>query len=327
MTNSDFDRRSRLLSAKLAFLVSKHLNTDTSAAVLVPCGLGAGLVLDDEVWILVSGDARGSLGPAIAWSTKHAGTLHLVVENHSALLARRSSQFTMPIFIWHLDGDQFEAATSQHHQPFQSATEPHAEFFSQIANAGAEPLIEWGVVTGEVRGLEICRVVDDENTGQAILEVGIGVHDRETFALVHQARPIDESIASVVATVVVHRELGAPFHPYNYLAPERFARWRAISSPTELGFTSLIPVDPPMARSNVKDSVPCVAYGVDGNEIPTAIVFVHGINLDIVPLAIDSALQHSCSKALIVARSQDVTDSIRTMANVSSIPVSFFSFS
>ena len=47
-------------------------------------------------------------------------------------------------------------------------------------------VVEHGVVTGEVRGLEVCRVVDDRTTGDGVrLEVGVGAHDREAFAIIH----------------------------------------------------------------------------------------------------------------------------------------------
>ena len=327
MSDNEVERRSRLLSAKLAALMSQQMGIDVSTYTAEPCGLGTALVSDDAVWILVDGDASRSLGPAIAWATKFAPSLHLVVDNHSGVLARRASGFATSISVWHVEDTRLLAAIAEPHRDAVTPSAAHATFISDIAIAGADPLVEWGVVVGEVRGLEICRVVDDEHTGEARIEVGIGAHDRETFALVHQERPIDESMRSVVDTVGAHRVEGAPFHPYNHLAPERFARWSALQTPSALGFVSLTQVDPPEMRTNVKDSVPCVAVGVDDSGNTTAVVFVHGIDLDVVPFAVDAALQHSCAQVMIVARPQDVVASHRVMAGATLAATTFSSLS
>jgi hypothetical protein len=327
MSDNDAERRSRLLSLKLLALVSQQLGVDASSYAAETCGLGSAVISDDAVWILVEGDASRSLGPAIAWSSKYARPLHLVVDNHAEMLARRASGFTMSISVWQIEDTRLRLAIAQPHAEVVNAPTSHTDFISLIARAGAEPLQEWGVVTGEVRGLEICRVVDDLDSGVARLEVGIGAHDRETFALVHQNRPIEESIASVVGIVGMHRVAGAPFHPYNHIAPERFARWRALQAPSSLGFTSLAPVDPPEPRTNVKDSVPCVAIGVDDSGNTTAVVCVHGIDLDVVPFAVDAAKKHSCARVMIVARPQDVVASVRKMADITTIPTIFSAMS
>jgi hypothetical protein len=241
------------------------------------------------------------------------------------MLARRASGFTMSLSVWQIEDTRLRLALPQPHAEVVNAPTSHTDFISLITRAGAEPLQEWGVVTGEVRGLEICRVVDDLHSGVARLEVGIGAHDRETFALVHQDRPLEESIASVVDIVGVHRLQGAPFHPYNHIAPERFARWSALQTPSMLGFSSLAPVDPPEPRINVKDSVPCVAVGNDASGTTTAVVFVHGIDLDVVPFAVDAAKKHSCAHVMIVARPQDVVPSVRKMAEATTLPTTFAS--
>ena len=75
----------------------------------------------------------------------------------------------------------------------------------------------------------------------------------------------------------------------------------------------------------MKDSVPCVALGNDSSGTTTAVVFVHGIDLDVVPFAIDAALQHSCTQVMIVARPQDVVAPLRAMAEATILPTTFSS--
>ena len=80
--------------------------------------------------------------------------------------------------------------------------------------------------SGEVRGLEVCRVVDDPHTGAVRLEVGVGAHDREAFAIVHGDVPTTEALAGVVRAVAEHRggrRAAAPARPPGARAPAALA--------------------------------------------------------------------------------------------------------
>ena len=95
------------------------------------------------------------------------------------------------------------------------------------------------MLAGEVRGLEVCRVVDDEALGTTRLEVGVGAHDREAFQMLHGDVPAVESLARIVDVVASHRRVDAPRHPLNRLAAERFIRWRVVEDPSLIGLRSL----------------------------------------------------------------------------------------
>ena len=123
-----------------------------------------------------------------------------------------------------------------------------------IEASGATLVVEHGVVTGEVRGLEVCRVVDQPTTGYfdedwaaeggepigaleslaaqqgggngVMVEVGVGGPDREAFRIIHGDLPTVDALAEVVATVAGHRAAGAAPHPLNRLVPERLLRHR-----------------------------------------------------------------------------------------------------
>ena len=153
---------------------------------------------------------------------------------------------------------------------------------------GATPNVEHGVVTGEVRGLEVCRVVDDPHTGAVRLEVGVGAHDREAFAILHGDVPTVEALAGVVAAVAEHRRPDGAPHPLNRLAPERLLRWRLQEEPSLLGLTDVVPIQPPVPRQSIKDRAPCSAVGrrVDGS--PALVVCSSGVDLDLIPYALDA---------------------------------------
>ena len=321
--SADAERRSRLLSLKLRALVREHLGLESD-----PQGtpgvfsLGAAFLTDDAVWILIDGDASRALGPTLAWASRHQRDVHVLLEKDSGVLARRASFFNLPITVWHVDEKSLLPAIPEPHLPVVDANPSHRALMPLIASSGADALVEHGVVIGEVRGLEMCRVVDDSVTGEARLEVGMGVNDREAFAMVHGELPTEQALRNVIEAVQVHREIGAMVHPFNQFGAERLHRWRALQDPTSIGFGELSPADPPLKRTNLKDPVPCVAIGtLDGGERAVA-VFVNGIDLDVVPFALDAADMHAVRNIVIAVRQRDVTESIRRMIELASLSVS-----
>src|SRR5690606_10461756 len=93
------------------------------------------------------------------------------------------------------------------------------------------------------------------------LAVGVGAHDREAFAMVHGDRPTREALADVVTTVSAVRDTAVPAHPLNRLGAERFLRWQLEQDPGAIELASVVPVEPPVARVNLKDATPCAAIG------------------------------------------------------------------
>lgn len=321
--SADAERRSRLLALKLRALVRGHLGLDADPeGTPGTYGPGAVLITEDSVWVLVDGDPVRALGGAVAWSLKHGKPLHLLVESASGILVRRASMLDLPINVWHVDGTALLPAVAEPHLPVREASPAHLHFVDLIASAGADPVVEHGVVVGEVRGLEMCRVVDDADTGVARVEVGMGAHDREAFAMVHGDLPTEQALRQVIDAVLPHRSPGADPHPLNSFGAERLHRWRAINDPASFGFDSVVPADPSVVRTNLKDTVPCVAVGHSAGS-RTLLAFVHGVDLDIVPFALDAADRHGASAVVLVSRDRDVVGPIRSMAAAARVPFSF----
>ena len=322
VNTADLDRRSRLLSIKLRSLVREHLalasdleGTNESFA------LGASFLTVDAVWVLIDGDASRSLGPVLARTSQFERHVNLLVENNSGLLARRASLFDVDISVWHVDDHTITRAIAEPHIVSASATDAHLSFVDIIESSGADALVEHGVVVGEVRGLEMCRVVDDVTTGDVRLEVGMGRHDREAFTMIHGELPTAQAMRQVIDAVLPHRTEGADSHPFNQFGVERLSRWKAIKDPSSIGFSTLAPADPPVLRTNVKDSVPCIAIGLTGAKRLSTAVFVHGVDLDCVSFAVDAASRLGTQDVTIVVRRRDVIASIERLANMASIHV------
>jgi hypothetical protein len=297
---ADPARRSALLATKLAALVRQHLGGEPR---LEPGPFTGGAALlerpnpgddqGDRAWVLGDEQPTRALGQGLAWAHQAGATsLGLVVDDVAvaATLARRAPAFALPIEVFRAGGRTLVPVAAVPH-PVAPVLDPVLlHFTSMIEEGGAQPLVERGVLVGEVRGLEVCRAVIDPATGAQRLEVGVGAHDREAFQLMHGDVPTMAALEGVVRAVAQHRTPGAERHPLQTLGAERWLRAELMDHPGRVGMASLGPADPPVPRANVKDPVPAVAIGEDTEGRSAVVVCSVGIDLDLVPFAADARL-------------------------------------
>ncbi len=177
------------------------------------------------------------MGPALAWGAARSingRDLHLVVDRHAGLLARQAAEFADPPQVWQIEGDSIVAATAVPYIPPLGPPDAALELVDVLVDQGVEVVVDHGEVIGEVLGLEVARVVVDDD-GAARLEVGVGRNDREAFAIIHADQDPVDALASVVRTVSTHRQPGAPAHPLNRLGAPRWLRARLVAQPELVG--------------------------------------------------------------------------------------------
>ncbi len=238
----------------------------------------------------------------MAWAIRHdADELHVVAEAGTGTLARRAAEFTIPITVWHAEGRLLLPAIAEPVVTPVAADPDHLLFNDLIAEAGATPVVEHGVVSGEVRGLEVCRVVGDPIVGSIRLEVGVGPPDREAFQLIHGDVPPVEALARVVEAVLKYRNVDVPQHPLNRVARERFLRWRLEQEPELVGAVSLAPVAPPLPRRKANDGGACSAIGPSPTGQVVLAVCSTGVDLDVIPYAADARLAATGGRTVAAA--------------------------
>jgi hypothetical protein len=320
-------RRSALLGIKLAALVNDHAGEAPIAASTLPGG--AALTRLGEAWVLADEKPHRILGQALAWTRRQPdiATLHVLVEpEHAGVVARRATAFATDVHVWEVHDRRLLPALPAPVDPVPSVEPDLLALAGEIAAAGADPVCEWGVLVGEVEGLEVCRVVRSKETNEVTLQVGIGAHDREAFAMLHGDRPPLVALQGVVGAVAPHRKLGAAPHALNRIATERLLRASLINDPSIVGATRLMPSDPPVPRSNVKDPVPCVAVGHDINGQAVTVVCSVGIDLDLVPFAADARIRSSGRLIIVIperdahAVTQDLLRLLIEPADVVTVP-------
>ncbi len=317
-------RRAQLNTMRVAALLADHggVATDERGSL----GSGAALLAaDGTAWTLLSDLVDRApdrqLGAALAWAVRRdASRVHLIAEAGTGALVRRSLGFTMPIQVSHLDGRSLIDAVAEPLPEPRVVDERHRALVDLIVAGGATPLEEHGVLCGEVDGLEVCRVIGDPTSGDVRLEVGVGAHDRETFQILHGDRPTVEALADVVRAVAGHRRDGASQHPLNQLAASRRLRTMLMAHPELADAAVLVAVDPPLPRLNLKDQVPCAAMEPGSG---TLVVCTTGIDLDVVPWAVDAITRHGADRCLIVAPERDVIDIQQRLAALVRVPTRF----
>lgn len=290
------DRRAALLGVKLAALVEGGWGAGTREADAIP----GGAVLREEGrgWVLLDEEPARNLGRALVWADRHDVALEVLVDEGAEVLARRAACFSRPVAVHRIDGRRVTAARPA---PASAPAAPPVEALDlagAFVDAGAEVVVEHGEVLAEVDGLEVARVVVDD--AGARVEVGVGRHDREAFAMVHGEVPVEEALASAVATVRRHRRPGAPAHPLNRLVAERWMRRWLVSHPEVVGAAWLEPVEPPAPRRSLQDTEPAFALGAD-DAGPVVVACSVGVDLELVPAAADVRALHAPEARLVLA--------------------------
>ncbi|MFZ9651255.1 MAG: hypothetical protein ACO3AI_06000 [Ilumatobacteraceae bacterium] len=294
-------------------------------------GQAVGLVVDDCAWVLVTGRYERSLGPALMWALrKDATSLKLLLNERAGELARISAHFDFAIEVFEVDAAGVARVAVPKDATKIEVSVADEMFADFIKSAGADVVREHGVISGEVCGLEVCRVVratsasDLDGAGESELEIGVGAHDRETFKLLHGRTATVESLRKVIAEVAARRAVGAQVHPLNQLARERMLRHYVCLSPQLVGAKSLQPAQPPIARTNLKDVVPCCAVGVSLTGEKMVVIFNVGVDPDVVSFGADARGQINAAADLVFAMpTRDIVPAVEQIAQMLRRPARF----
>jgi len=293
------DRRALLLAVKARALVADHLGVDGSGLQSGPI-VGGAAVRAEHLWVLL--DAVGGLGAAMALADREGAPLQVMAEpddvDTPGVLARRAAQFTGDVAVWRIDG---RALVPAHPAPVLPPLVPSAAALALVdvlVEAGVEVTIEHGAVRGELRGLEVARIV--ETPDGARVEVGVGRHDREAFTMVHGDLPTPDALRSVITSVDMVRRAEAEAHPLRRLAPEGWLRSVVLADPPLVGASALRPAEPALPRDSVKDTVAAIAVGSDPDGGGVVVACSVGVDLDLVPSAADARVVHDPPARLVV---------------------------
>lgn len=290
-------RRAGLLAAKLRVLVAEAWpGTDAQPRTFAA---GAGLVSATRAWVLVDeqrvdadpldGGAdveprlpHGWLGGAWVWARRQGcAGLDVIAETCSALDATRAALLHPAPVLWRSEGRALRAV-----EPADGAPGPGPQLDARllsliptIEGAGAEVVVEHGVLRAEVLGLEVAVAELDADTGEPVLVVGVGRHDRLAQSMMASGLAPAAALLQAVEAVRAQRRAGATPHPANQLARSRWLRSVLIARPQVVGAVSLGPLaglEPP--RLKVPAPALCLGAAADGRALLVAASA--GVDLD-----------------------------------------------
>ena len=225
---------------------------------------------------------RGWVGGVAIWAARHGvHEVSVFADSLDADDARRLGRLSIAAAPYRVDGRRSSLVEPRPAVSPPLAPSDHLAFIGIIDAAGAEPVMEHGVLLAEVLGLEVGRVDEAEYDDGPVLLVGVGKHDRMANALMSSGGsgplPGDESTATtdVLARVVdVVRSLrvgGASPHPANLLRRDRWLRSVVLSTPSSVGAVELEPIaglHPPELRGAAVAAA--FGQGVDGGSVVVA---------------------------------------------------------
>jgi hypothetical protein len=305
------ERLARLRAARLRALVGGRFGYElVAAAESFAFPEGAAFVARGTGFVLCRGRGARGLGAALAWARRAgADALHVVVADEedergtpspaaratedlagrAGALARRALLFESAPVVWLASGRELVAATPAL-PPEEPALPggPPERLIELIRRAGAEPVLEQGVLRAEVLGLEVARAVPEAHGWR--LDVGVGRHDREAQRMLHRDEPSIDALAAAVEVVRRHRRAGALPHPANQLSVERWLRAVLVERPALVGARALRPVAGPIPSASLSARAPAIAAGIDGDGSPVVVACSTGVDLELVPEAADARL-------------------------------------
>ena len=269
----------------------------------LPAAGGMAAEAGGRAWVLVDEtDVVRGFARALLWGLhREVAELHVLVDQGPELpaLARQAACFRTPVSVWAVAGGDLQLGESVA-LPSESPLDSRAEQFRDLIEAaGAEPVVEWGTLSGEVLGAQVAQVVIDEDGPR--LEVGIGRHERATNLLAWGERPPVDVVALVVQAIRDARRTGDLAHPLNQFGRERWLRRTLSLRPLLVGAERIDPVAPPRPFRDPR--VPLVAPSLASTERgPMLVACSVGFDPTLVPMAGElHAARHTDGTPLVVA--------------------------
>ena len=280
---------------------------------------GNGLRGSSTLWVLADQETPEEiLGASLLELTAHEN-LHLVIyfENlQDAQITQRRSNALKPspsiFFFSNGKANQVEPALFDERKFVEP---PLPEFEELCLKFDLEKVYEFGTWSGEILGLEVLRVFDNE------IQVGVGKLDREANSLISRGKPVSDVLSSAVEIVRLSRNSESSLHPLSRLVRERWLRADAVANPREYGMESLILLEPLIERKSLRDSMPTAAMGFDEKGEKVLYVFSVGIDIRLVPFIADLVLLELPDRVEVVIPNKDILVPIEKSLKFLNIPL------
>jgi hypothetical protein len=101
-------------------------------------------------------------------------------------------------------------------------------------------------------------------------------------------------------------------------------RHQALLNPALINAATLQPAEPPVPRTSIRDSTPCVATGTTNEGTPLVAVFTDTVDVDIIGFGVDAIeRENPAAELAITTYTSNLTPSLQNMAEAVSRPIFF----
>ncbi len=321
----DPTRRAGLERARALAIARDHFDLDVEEATVDAAPFGVSIRVggsDATTAVIVSSvDDLSVLGGALVWLDRNPmERVHLIVEHHPGIHARRAAVLAPELVVHQLVGSDIRPAVAAPVEDPHPVPDDVVPLVAMIERSGAQVVVEDGIVRAEVAGLEVGRVV----TGPAgsTFEVGVGRFDREAGVLLHGDRPVEPALVDTIELVRTHRCVGAVAHPINRIGRERWLREMIRLDPAIAGVAEPVLVEPiPPRTSLLRPAAAALRATVGEHKI--LVVCAVGVELSLVPDTADLLLVHQTDEVRFVLPARDRLPFLDRLSVRLPVPVSF----
>ena len=314
----DADRTAELEAARARALARDRFQVELNDAHVTTLPFGACVLGTARAVVVLSGDDPAALGGVLLWAERVAApAVELVAAGAAGLMARRASVLDPGLRVWRLDGTDVEPASPDAPPVPHPVPEGIESLVAIIERSAADVVVEDGIVRAELAGLEIARIVADENG--PVLEVGVGRFDREAGALLHAGRDPETALGDVIDRLGPHRRTGAPSHAVNRIGRERWIRHLVVEDPGLVGVHDPVLVEPVPPRRSLLDDAPASLVARDGDRA-VLVMCSAGVDLGLVPAAVDLVVRHQPDEVRFVVPERDQLPHLERLASRLPVP-------
>ncbi len=276
----DVERRAELNQAKLNVLLKNTFPDEVFEPIY---SNSSSIYSNGKQRFLYAPEQRVSpLAIALATETNELQT-NLVVDNSEPVLLQQTHGLNAEIILWIIDDDR----VVQHpDSAIEERTEINVlgEDFKELLKAsGCDVVQEHGVLKGEIKGLEVARVVINDE-GQQVLQVGVGAYDQEAHKILDSQQTPEEKLFRVISQVMEYRNQKSEPHPLNRVARAKWMITEIVTSPKNFGLEEVQSLSMLEEVDTVTENHPAAAIGRTGAG-SVLIVASSGIDLQTIPVA------------------------------------------
>ena len=230
--------------------------------------------------------------------------IHLILDEEDPLMPPQVRGLNLDLHLWLVDGKNLVRHPESPTFPTQKEIPAEAkELAAKFADLGCTILEEYGTFRAEFRGVEVARIVEDENNGFQI-NVGVGDYDQNANSVLSLYDDPEIHLRDVLSTVQHFRTKESPPHPLNRILRSRWLMSEAISNIELLDLQELVFVESLLPKHDPLKNWPCTAIGRKGKSV-VLVVSATGIDLSLVPHAAGQISRHNPDELLLLMPKQD----------------------